>query len=315
MKFARDIRLFMQMGSRAVNQIIAINVTVFLITGIVYVSLFLFNKLNIYYEYIKYTELPAYTYQLIRQPWTIITYMFLHAGIFHILFNMLWLYWLGKSLAEYQGEAKVWYTYIFGGILGGFTFITAYNVFPVFEPVLKQSYAVGASAGVMAILATLAMLIPNQRIVLFLFGEIKMKWFALIVFAIDFLMIGNHNTGGHIAHIGGALWGVLYVIALKRGIDMYLPFQRFFTRLSRYGKTPKKTHMKIVHSAYSVEYQNKSKASTENNIEKSSFSNIETDNEIPTQEEIDRILDKILEKGMNSLTKKEKETLAKFKDV
>lgn len=313
MKFGRDIRLFMQMGSRAVNQIVTINVVAFLTTGILYVFLFLFNKSHVYYEYMKYLQLPADIQLLLRQPWTIITYMFLHAGIFHILFNMLWLYWLGKSLAEYQGEAKVWYTYIFGGIFGGIAFITAYNVFPVFQPVLKQSYAVGASAGVMAVLATLTLLIPNQRIVLFLFGEIKMKWFALIVFAIDFLMIGSNNAGGHIAHIGGGIWGVLYVVLLKQGMDTYLPFQRLFIRLSRY-KTPKKTQMKIVHSAYSVEYQTKGKSVTER-IEKVQVSASETTEEIPTQEEIDRILDKILEKGMNSLTKKEKETLAKFKDV
>jgi membrane associated rhomboid family serine protease len=313
MKFGKDIRLFMQMSSRAVNQIITVNVVVFLITGVLYVSLFLFNKTSIYHEYIKYLQLPASTHLLVRQPWAIVTYMFLHAGIFHILFNMLWLYWLGKSLAEYQGEAKVWYTYVFGGIFGGITFIAAYNIFPVFESVLKQSYAVGASAGVMAVLATLAMLIPNQRIVLFLFGEIKMKWFAIIVFVIDFLMIGSNNAGGHIAHIGGGIWGALYVIILKQGIDIYLPFQRFFIKLSRY-KSPKRTQMKIVHSAYSVEYQTKSKSVTES-VEKIQVSAIDGKDENPTQEEIDRILDKILEKGMNSLTKKEKDTLAKFKDV
>lgn len=313
MKFIKDIRLFMQMGSRAVNQLITINVVVFLTTGILYVFLFLFNRTQIYYEYMKYIQLPANIYALLYQPWAIVTYMFLHAGIFHILFNMLWLYWLGKSLAEYQGEAKVWYTYVFGGIFGGLMFILAYNIFPVFQPVLKQSYAVGASAGVMAILATLAMLIPNQRIVLFLFGEVKMKWFAIIVFLIDFLMIGSYNAGGHIAHIGGGIWGVLYVTLLKRGTDVYLPFQRLFIRLSRY-KTPKKTQMRIVHSTYSVEYQTKGKNVTER-IEKVQMSSTESEDEIPTQEEIDRILDKILEKGMNSLTKKEKDTLAKFKDV
>lgn len=313
MKFGKDIRLFIQMGSKAVNQIITINVAVFLTTGMLYVFLFLFNKTEIYREYMKYIQLPANTYLLVRQPWTIITYMFLHAGVFHILFNMLWLYWLGKSLAEYQGEAKVWYTYIFGGIFGGLAFILAFNVFPVFEPVLKQSYAVGASAGVMAILATLAMLIPNQRIVLFLFGEIKMKWFALVVFVIDFLMIGNNNAGGHIAHIGGGIWGAVYVMVLKQGIDIYLPFQRFFIRLFRY-RTPKKTQMKIVHSAYSVEYQTKGKTVVEDR-EKVQVSSADSKEETPTQEEIDRILDKILEKGMNSLTKKEKDTLAKFKDV
>lgn len=314
MKFTKDIRLFMQIGSRAVNQLITINIVVFLTTGILYVFLFLFNRTQIYYEYIKYIQLPANTYLLLRQPWTIVTYMFLHAGIFHILFNMLWLYWLGKSLAEYQGEAKVWYTYIFGGIFGGLMFILAYNVFPAFQPVLKHSYAVGASAGVMAILATLAMLIPNQRIVLFLFGEIKMKWFAIIVFLIDFLMIGSHNAGGHIAHIGGGIWGVLYVMLLKRGIDAYLPFQRLFIQLSRY-KTPKKNQMRIVQSTYSVEYQAKGKSITERIEKVQMSSSTESEEEIPTQEEIDRILDKILEKGMNSLTKKEKDTLAKFKDV
>lgn len=313
MKFKKDIRLFMQMGPKSVNQIIAINVAIFLVTGVLYVFLFLFNKLNIYHQYIKYVELPASISHLIYQPWSLFTYMFLHSGIFHILFNMLWLYWLGRTLSEYQGESKVWYTYIFGGLFGGIAFITAYNIFPVFSPILHQSYAVGASAGVMAILAALATLIPNQRIVLFLFGEIKMKWFALIIFAIDFLMIGSHNSGGHIAHIGGAIWGAIYILMLKKGIDMYLPFQRFFIRLS-YLRTPNKPKIKVIHSTYSVEYQTKGKSITDTR-EKIQLSHTEEVEETPSQEEIDRILDKILEKGMNSLTKKEKDTLAKFKDL
>ncbi|MCS7077751.1 MAG: rhomboid family intramembrane serine protease [Bacteroidia bacterium] len=311
MNIRKEIRLFLSMGSRAVNQIIVINTAIFLVTGILYVVFFLFNKLEVYRYYVKFLELPASLPQLLRQPWTLFTYMFLHAGIFHILFNMLWLYWLGKSLSEYQGEAKVWYTYIFGGLFGGIMFITAYNIFPVFKPIVAHSYAVGASAGVMAILTALATLIPNQRIVLFLFGEIKMKWFALIVFMIDFLMIGSSNSGGHIAHTGGAVWGFFYMILLKKGIDVYLPFQRLFIRLGQYRK--KKKTMRIVHSAYSVEYQSKGTSIAER-IEKIHVTT-KDENEIPTQEEIDRILDKILEKGMNSLTKKEKETLARYKDV
>lgn len=311
MSFIQDIRRAMAYGSRAVNQIIAVNITMFVLTGILFVIAALYKQNHLNQQVNELLALPASFEQFANRPWTLFTFMFMHAGILHILFNMLWLYWMGKMLYEYQGEKKVWYTYVFGSIFGGLCFMIAFNVFPALVESKNHAAAVGASAGVMAILMSVATLLPNYRIFLFLIGEVKLKWFALVIFIIDILMLNSNNVGGHFAHIGGAIWGVLAMTLLKRGIDVYLPFQKFFLKTQQWirfkpKRSPKVKKMNIVYTAVQHKAQ-------EANYKENTYTAGKAE-EIPDQEEIDRILDKILEKGMNSLTRQEKEILAKVKD-
>jgi membrane associated rhomboid family serine protease len=267
----------------AVKRIIMLNVLVFVVLMLPHVVLFLAQiDTSSYHWFLNKLKLPASFGILLMQPWSIFTYMFLHDGIFHILFNMLWLYWIGTVFQEYLGNRKVYECYFVGGLAGGLIFMISYNIFPVFSQVAHSAHAVGASAGVLAIIVATATLLPDYTINLMFFGNVKLKYIALITVLLDVLMIPQSNAGGHIAHLGGAATGFLYV-----------------KYIYKYGN--------IFPNSFANLFGNKSKM-------KVHFRNTEPTSskfEQPTQEEVDRILDKISKHGYDSLSKKEKEILFK----
>ncbi|WP_233138130.1 rhomboid family intramembrane serine protease [Mucilaginibacter sp. MD40] len=228
----------------------------------------------------QYLVLPASLSALVHRFWTPITYMFMHAGFFHILFNMLWLYWMGQIFEEYLGHKRTIGLYLLGGLAGGILFVAAYNLIPAFTHVDAASSAtiVGASASVMAIIIATATLLPNYTIQLFLLGPVKLKWVAVFYVVIDFIGIAGANAGGEIAHLGGALMGFIYIKQLQRGNDWIGGISKLFAP---------KPKLKVVSTNYSVR-----KAAG-----------------VPHQDEIDRILDKISATGYDSLSKQEKESL------
>ncbi len=268
--------------SHAVNKIILINVAVFILTSLLNVVLVLMNKNDIALAVIiNKLMLPASFTNFIQQPWSIITYMFLHEGILHILFNMLWLFWLGNIFQEYLGNKKVYEAFFGGGIFGGIFYMICYHIFPFFSQSISITYALGASAGVLSVVVATATLLPEYSIQLFLFGNVKLKWLALVTVALDLISITGGNSGGHLAHIGGAVFGFFYIKYIYGKIGLPGWFKNVFTN---------KPKMKVHYSS-----QQKSAA---------------VKNE-PTQEDIDMILDKISKSGYDSLSKKEKELLFK----
>ena len=223
----------------------------------------------------------------IWKPWTIITYMFLHDDIFHILFNMLFLTWTGKLFSEYLGQQKLTATYFLGGIAGGLFYIIAYQIFPAFAN-HNQAILIGASAGVLAVFFAVATLLPNYTTQLLFIGNIKLKFLAIIMFLLYAFSIPSGNAGGHIAHIGGALFGFVSIKFLRSGTDITKWFTKLFSIKSRSRK-----NMKVVYR------------SNENADE------IYLEKQRMTQENLDRILDKINRSGFDSLTADEKEFLYK----
>lgn len=278
-----------------VIQFIFINVAVWLIISIISVVFFLFNKTGdeFYINILSWLALPANLKLLIFKPWTLISYMFLHVQFLHILFNMLWLYWFGKIFIQFLDEKQFISTYIFGGLAGAFLYILAFNVFPVFQNVLPSSMAIGASASVLAIVIAISTYVPNYTIFLLFFGPIKIKYIALISVIIDILMIKSGNTGGHIAHLGGALYGYLFIVQYRKGYDFskgLFGFLNFFKSIL----PPYKRKMRI-------EYKRKRPLTDEEyNAMKAN-----------KQKRIDEILDKIAKYGYGKLTQEEKDFLFK----
>lgn len=274
----------------AVVRIIALNVLVYLVFGLAHVLFWLFQANDILSLVEKKFVLYANLSNFMMQPWGILTYMFFHDGFFHILFNMLWLYWLGMLLHEYLGNTRVYQIYFVGGIFGGFLYMFSYNIFPVFSSNLNDSYALGASAGVLAIVAAAATLLPNYTVMLFGVFPIQLRYIALVSVLIDLLNIPSNNAGGRIAHVGGALAGFLFIKYLYTNNDLTNVIHSVSTFFKGFFK--QKPTMKVHHKADSkVNFSAKANK--------------------PNQADIDAILDKISKSGYESLSSKEKELLFK----
>lgn len=243
--------------------------------------------------------IPAFIPDLIVRPWTIISYMFLHVDIWHILFNMLWLFWFGKIFLEYLSEKKLITVYLLGGISGAFAYVLAFNIFPVFASLIPVSVALGASASVMAIVTAISFYVPNYSIRLLFLGNIRIVYLAIALFVFDFFMIPSGNAGGHVAHIGGAIFGFVYAQTLRAGKTastnrQSVPgwFQWLKEKFSGSGKRPRmNTTFNSGQRPVSDE---------EYNIRK-----------MEKQKQIDEILEKISKGGYDSLTRDEKEILFK----
>ena len=268
------------------NKIIYINVGVFLLFSILGVFSFMlqFNispLLNKFY-------LPANLGILIKQPWSFISYMFFHNGFLHLLFNMVWLHFSGKLFLQYLNPKQLLSTYILGGFFGGIFFIITYNYVPAFQQLSDGASAVGASASVLAIMIAIATYTPNYAVQFPFIGFLKLKHIAIFMVILDILSIPKGNAGGHIAHLGGALFGYLYIKQLKKRNDLSINFSNLLERLINTCK-PKSKHKKV---------HKRAKSDYEFNSEKSS-----------KQKEIDKILEKIANAGYESLSKEEKAIL------
>ena len=184
---------------------IYINVGICLITSLISVVWTLFNWGVP--SFLQYFQLPAWFSQFVKQPWSLFTYMFLHAGILHLLFNMLWLYWFGRMFLSLYSARHFRGLYLLGGLCGGLLYMLAYNLFPYFNQFLFGSVLVGASASVLAIVVATAVRIPDFQISFMFVGTVRLKYVALFVVLTDLLFVTSGNGGGHIAHLGGAFPG------------------------------------------------------------------------------------------------------------
>ena len=265
------------------SRLMLINVVIWIICLFISVFTWLFNISDISFV-TKLFAVPSDISALAEKPWSVFTYMFLQERFGHLFFNMLMLYYGGKIFLQYFSEKQLLLTYIFGGLFGALFFILAFNAFPVFEDMKGHAFALGSSASVLSILIAAATYRPDYTLNLFLLGQVKMKWVAIVFVVIDFLSITKGNSGGHIAHLGGALWGFLYAFMLKSDFDIYKIF-----------KKKAKIRVKTVNSE---NYHRRPKTDEQYNAERAQ-----------EQEDVDRILEKIAKSGYSSLSDKEKEFL------
>lgn len=298
-----DAKYFLK-RNKTFSRVLIINVAVFLAVNIINV----FLRLSKAYgpgelsPLIEWLAVPASLSALIQRPWTIITYMFLQYDFFHLFFNMLILYFGGRIFLEYMNQKKFLATYLWGGIAGALLYIIIFNIFPLLREGVSHSIALGASASVLAVLIAISVYVPEYTVNLFLFGRTKLKYIALVVILIDILSIftvntrdpGEINFGGHIAHLGGALWGYLSVKLLKKGWDFSGIANIFdFSGFRKLFMKPKKNKYR-----YNNPINEKPLSDDEYNLRKKK-----------KQQRIDAILEKISKSGYESLSKEEKEFL------
>jgi membrane associated rhomboid family serine protease len=239
---------------------------------------------------VKWLSVPADWTELIRKPWTIVTYMFLHERFWHLFFNV-WMLWFGGMIfTRFLSQKQLALTYGLGGLVGALFFVLAYNLFPVFETAKYTAVAMGASASVLAILVAAATYKPDYGLNLLLFGQLKFKWLAIAFVVIDLLSISAENPGGHIAHLGGALFGFVYGFILRKSLGQPSESKRK-QRKPKMEYTPYEEIHDEPQAPRSDEEYNRQKADKERDV--------------------DAILDKIAKDGYASLTAEEKEFLFK----
>lgn len=278
-----DIKQTFKHGS-ALTRLIYLNLGVFLLVKIIGLFFFLAAVSS---PLVIWLSVPSELDILIRRPWTPVTYMFLHEGFLHLLFNILGLYWFGKLfLYHFEGE-KLLSVYILGGLTGALVYVLAYNIFPAFDQM--NSIMLGASASVFAILMAVAVYDPNREIHLFFIGRFPLKYISAFYVVLSIISISTSNPGGNLAHLGGAFWGWFFIWQLRKGKDRGAFITKIMAQAEKSFKP--KDRMKVTYRQPPV-----------NDYEYKRQQNIQ-------QEEINRILDKIAETGYESLTRKEKEIL------
>jgi membrane associated rhomboid family serine protease len=275
---------------------IAILALVFCIFKFIYITYVLsgLNESSFYTNIFNWFLLPAEVPKILDKPWTILTYMFMHDGVFHLLGNVLWLWAFGYILQDLAGNNKIVPLFLYGGFAGAFLYVLATNLFPGLSAHIEGQHLLGASAGVTAIAIATTTLAPDYRIFPMLNGGIPL-WVVTIIFVIiDFASIPGNNGGGHIAHIGGAAIGLVFVIQLKRGNDWSAWMNRFFSWCTNLFNPDKKEWKKTARKEFHY--------NTKGTQPYKKVSNI-------TQKRIDEILDKINLHGYPFLTEEEKDIL------
>ena len=266
-------------GNSAIRQIIMINLAAFIFTIFVGVI----ARLSGFppEDLLEYFYIPSNIGKLIIRPWTILTNIFFHAGFWHLLGNMILLYFIGRILEDFMDFKKIWKIFLYGGISGALLFVTSYNIFPVFNEVVGFKKLLGASGGVTAILVATGTYLPRYQIRPFGLFNVELRWVAIFFVFRDLYMFPvSDNTGGLFAHMGGAIFGLVYVLNLQG-------------RITRPNLNQKPLFW------------------DRHRDERSKGPIITNKKPKPNQEEVDAILDKISQSGYDSLSKHEKEILFK----
>lgn len=258
--------------------------------GIFVFSLFFFYSFSTKnFNYPSWLGLYSDSAQFITKPWTLLTYMFLHAGFFHLLFNLLVLHFAGRLFVTYFTGRQLLGLYILGGIFAGLVFIVSYYILGI------NSVLVGASGAIMATLIATASYAPYMLLRMPLIGTVKLWQVAFVLLLIDMIQLPMSNTGGHLAHLGGAIFGFLYIKLLNNGTDLTKGISKIQDVVEGWFQPKKKTPFKKVHK---------------NTTQSPTFTNPTNGKDI-NQKKIDDILDKISQSGYDSLSKDEKEFLFK----
>ena len=294
MSLTQDIREAFSRRDNALSQLLIGNALVWAVLLVLKAVTFLAQSGGLYDLVLRQLAMSSSLPVLLRHPWTLLTYAFVHENFLHILFNMLNLYWFGQLIREYLGDRRLVSLYVLGALAGAALFLLAYNLLPALRPMLGQP-VIGASAAVTAVIVGAATMLPDFTFMLFIIGPVKIKWIAVAVVLISIGGINGGNPGGEITHLGGALLGFIFVKQLKAGRDMGRPVVAvgdWFGRLFQPRPAMKVTHRSTVAAPRVGAAAGKSSSPS------------------PTPpEEVDLILDKISRSGYESLSKDEKQKL------
>lgn len=303
-----DVKRQYSLGNM-VTRLVIINVAVFVAINLIWIALrvgygWSDSGMQVYAAIREFFMLSSDWVHNLTHPWVFITSMFLHDGFWHILWNMLFLYWFGRIVGDFLGNHRVLPLYLLGGIVGGLAYFLSVNLLPYGGD--ATHYALGASGAVMAFVVAAGFISPDYYMRLLFLGDVKLKYIVAVLVFIDLVgMASNINTGGHFAHLGGAFFGWFFVFQLRQGTDWSIPVNNLLDRLRSFfdglsgrvkqGQGP------------TVSYRNPNRYKKKSGAAKGSSAS--DDRSADHQEELDAILDKIKQSGYESLSEKEKEFL------
>ncbi|OQC04480.1 MAG: Rhomboid protease GluP [Bacteroidetes bacterium ADurb.Bin090] len=287
---------FRYLQGNIATKLIFINVGIFLLIKlfVVFCHLFQFDGSR----FILLLQLPASWDQILLRPWTLLTYMFVHLGFFHLLFNMIWLYVFGLYFLRWFSSRQLLMVYLLGGLTGGLFYIIAYNLFPLYSSSVEYTVLMGASASVLALTLSVAFYRPNESLVFMFIGQVKLKWLAVAMVIIDLLSLAGDNAGGSLAHLGGALFGLLFGFFSRENLSLSIFGSKTGGSRGFRAKTGKRTKY------HRPRFEKANRARPESDQEYRDRKKNEEDYR-------DAILDKIKQSGYESLSKKEKQFLFK----
>jgi membrane associated rhomboid family serine protease len=302
-----------------ITRIIIVNIAIFVAIHLVKFSVYLYQggipwSPGGFQNFLGYLAMSDDWFTVLTRPWVLFTAMFTHYGIWHILWNMLFLFWFGRIFGDFLGNQRVLPLYLLGGLAGSILYFLTSNLLPYGSN--GPGIALGASAAVMAIVTGAGTIAPDYTIRLLFIGNVKLKYLVgAILFMYLISLSDGVNEGGHYAHFGGAIFGFLFVRQLQSGNDWARPVNRildqitsFFTNLLGRNLTTRKQGPKVAYR----DPQRRKKATqrktppSPRNRKGNAASDTETINH---QERLDAILDKIKQTGYDSLNEEEKEFL------
>ena len=255
------------------------------------------NKLASHFSEI-WLYVPSGFSEFVRKPYTLLTYQFLHYGFFHLFSNMIIVYYFGNLFIQLTHKKKLLALYIYGGFFSAIVFLLVFNLNPVYA--LQSKTLVGASGAAMSILAAVVTLIPNQEVALFGRFQVKFKWIAFFFVFINLLGLNTPEAAGSFAHLGGLLFGFIFIIASRNGVDLSKSFNLVYDYIVGLFSFKKKPELTYVND----KFKNK----------KTFIQKPEPKKEVDTkenQQKVNAILDKISQSGYDKLTKAEKDFLFK----
>jgi len=285
MNLIQELKYNFQKQDNGLIKLILLNVIVFLVISVIHIVCAISENDFVYAFAQKELYLPAPFFDFIERPWTLFTYFFSQEDVLHILFNMLMLYWFGRIITDHIGNRRLINLYILGGLMAGVFYLLMFNLIPFFIKRTPFPGLIGSSGSVFAIVVAAATLLPNYTVYMLFLGPVRIIYIAIFYIVVSFLGTIGDNSGGNIAHLGGALIGFIYIRQLQRGTDIGQPINFIAAWFKRIGKPRMK-----------VSYINKDRLHHDTS---------------PSQKEIDDILDKISRSGYESLSKDEKQKLFK----
>jgi membrane associated rhomboid family serine protease len=287
-------------GNALVNLVVCISVLFVILKFILVIYQLTDLQVEAYYRNVfNWFVMPADLGKLVTRPWTLLTHMFVHQGVFHMIANLLWLWVFGYILQDLTGNRKLVPIFLYGGFAGALTYILAYYIVPRLQGGLPTAQLLGSNAAVMAVAIATTTVAPDYRIFPMINGGIPLWILTALYIIVNFAGLGSGDPAVYLSHVAGGAIGFFFIYQMRRGRDWSVWINQFFDwfdNLFNPNIPPKKKKWK------------------DEFFYKVSGSKPYTKTPNLTQQRIDAILDKINQEGYHMLTQEEKEILRRAAD-